>query len=111
MAVLLELPVTVVQGTYLSSFQPAADTVEVEGVVAHTPRYSTLLAGGAGLVSLTFNTQVHDVVPADSAVVYDDVPGPQRHRVPFLHFKPLLVLTHDLHSATGSLAVTVHLHS
>jgi hypothetical protein len=36
----------------------------------------------AGLVSLAFNAQVHDVVAANSAVVNLDVPGPERHRVP-----------------------------
>ncbi len=43
--------------------------MEVEGVVAHPPGHGALLAGGAGLVRLTLDAQVHDVVPADGAVV------------------------------------------
>ena len=43
-------------------------------------------------IKMTKMTTMQLPKPADSAVVYDDVPGPQRHRVPFLHFKPLLVL-------------------
>ena len=40
------------------------------------------------LISLTLDAEVHDVVPADGAVVHDDVPGPQRHGVPLLHLEP-----------------------
>ena len=68
------------------------DAVEVECVVAHPPGHGTLLASGAGLVGLTLDAEVHDVVPADGAVVHHDIPGPQRHRVPLLHLEPLLVL-------------------
>ena len=50
--------------------------------IADTPGDCTLLARGRGLVGLAVNAQVHDVVPADGTVVYDDVPSPQRDRVP-----------------------------
>ena len=43
------------------------------------------------LVGLALDAQVHDVVPADGAVVHHDVPGPQRYRVPLLHLEPLLL--------------------
>ena len=36
-------------------------------------------------------TEVHDVVPADGAVVHDDVPRPERHGVPLLDLEPLLL--------------------
>lgn len=35
-----------------------------------------------GLVGLAFNTQIHDVIPADSTVFYLNVPGPQGHGIP-----------------------------
>ena len=72
------------------------DAVEVEGVVAHPPGHGALLAGGAGLVGLALDAQVHDVVPADGAVVHHDVPGPQSDGVPLLHLKPLLVLRYNI---------------
>ena len=66
--------------------------MEVEGVVAHPPGHGAPLAGGRGLVGLALDAQVHDVVPADGAVVHHDVPGPQSNSIPLLHLKPLLVL-------------------
>ena len=38
------------------------DAVEVECVVAHSPGHGALLAGGARLVSLALDAQIHDVV-------------------------------------------------
>ena len=67
--------------------------MEVEGVVAHPPGHGALLAGGGGLVGLALDAQVHDVVPADGAVVHHDVPGPESHSVPLLHLESLLILT------------------
>ena len=90
-SVLLELPVPVVEGADLPGLQPAGDAVEVEGVVTHPPGHGTLLASGAGLVGLTLDAEVHDVVPADGAVVHHDIPGPQCHGIPFLHLKSLLL--------------------
>ena len=63
--------------------------MEVEGVVAHPLGHGALLAGLAGLVGLALDEQVHDVVPADEAVVDLDAPGPQSSCVPFLNFEPV----------------------
>ena len=79
MAILLELPLAVVQRTDLSGFEPSGDTVEVEGMVADAPGHSALLAGGARLVGLTLDAQIHYVVAANGAVVHHDIPGPERH--------------------------------
>ena len=38
------------------------------------------------------NAKVHDVIPADRAVVDDDIPGPQPHRVPLLYFEAFIRL-------------------
>ena len=95
--------------------------MEVEGVVAHPPGHGALLAGGAGLVRLTLDAQVHDVVPADGAVVHHDVPGPQGARVPLFHLEPALPPTADLRlftdfalglgrSSRRHLRVTILLH-
>ncbi len=52
----MELPLSVVKGTDLPGLEPAGDTVEVEGMVAHAPGYGALLTGGRGLVGLTLDT-------------------------------------------------------
>ena len=118
-SIFLELPVPVAQGADVPGLEPPGDAVEVEGVVAHPPGHCALLAGGAGLVGLTLDAQVHDVVPADGAVVHHDVPGPQRARVPFLHLEPALPATAGLRLRTGfvlgrpswwHLGVTILLH-
>ena len=111
--VFLEFPVPVAQGAHVPGLQPPGDAVEVEGVVTHSPGHGALLAGGAGLVCLTLDAQVHDVVPADGAVVHHDVPGPQSHRVPLLHLEPLLLADFACApggSSGGHLGVTVKLH-
>ena len=49
----MELPFPVVKGTDLTSLEPTRDTMEVEGVVTHSPRYRTLLTGSRSLICLT----------------------------------------------------------
>ena len=61
--------------------------MEVEGVIADTPSLVALL--GRGLVGLAVDTRLHDMVLADGAVVYVDVPGPEAHGIPFFHFESL----------------------
>ena len=99
--VFLEFPVPVAQGAHVPGLEPPGDAVEVEGVVTHPPGHGALLAGGAGLVCLTLDAQVHDVVPADGAVVHYYVPGPQGAGVPLLHLKPALPPPADLSLFTG----------
>merc|ERR1719356_1146155 len=110
MSVLLKLPVSVVKRANLSGLEPPGDAVEVEGVVTHPPGHGALLAGGARLIGLTLDAQVHDVVPADGAVVHHDVPGPQGHGVPLLHLEPLLLLGSHGRAGHGHLTVTVNIH-
>jgi hypothetical protein len=80
--ILLELPVSVVERADLAGLEPSGDAVEVEGVIADTPGNSAFLAGSRGLVCLTLNAEVHDVVPADGAVVDNNIPRPERDGVP-----------------------------
>merc|ERR1712188_67685 len=89
--VLLKLPLGVVQGTDLPGLEPATDAVEVEGVVAHAPGHRALHARRARLVRLALDAEVHDVVPADGAVVDDYVPRPERDGVPLFDLEPLLL--------------------
>lgn len=90
-AVLLELPVSVVERADLAGLEPTRDAVEVEGVIADAPSHSALFAGGRCLVGLAFDAEVHDVISTDGAVVDDNVPRPQRYGVPLLDLETLLL--------------------
>jgi len=90
MSIFLELPLTIVQGANLTGFQPSGDAMEMKGVVANSPSNRALLTRCGGLICLALDAEVHDVIPADGAVVNDDVPGPEGDGVPFLHLESLL---------------------
>jgi hypothetical protein len=96
-AILLKLPVAVVERTDLPRLQPTRDAVEVECVlcllarslphcvqthVADAPGNSALLARSGRLVCLALDAQVHNMVPANGAVVDDNVPRPKSYGVP-----------------------------
>ena len=51
-------------------------------MIADTPCNGALFCGGRGLVGLALNTEVHDVVATDGAVVDDNVPCPECDGVP-----------------------------
>jgi hypothetical protein len=66
----------------------AAGNVECSGAgthVADAPGDGALFARGRSLVRLALDTEVHDVVSADGAVVDDNVPGPESYGVPLRH--------------------------
>jgi len=67
--------------------------VEVEGVVADSPSDGTFLCGSSTLICLTFDAEIHDVIPTNGAVVNNDIPSPQSDGVPLLDFKSLLGIT------------------
>jgi len=95
-AILLELPVSVIKRANLSSLQPSGNAVEVEGVIANSPCDGAFFVGSSALVGLTFDTEIHDMVSADSTVVDDNVPGPQSDSIPLLHLESLLAITRAL---------------
>lgn len=72
-SVLLELPFAIVEGTDLARLEPARDTVEMESVVTCAPCYGAFPCGGC-LIGLALDTEVHDVVATDGAVVDSKVP-------------------------------------
>jgi len=74
--------------------------MEVEGMIADSPCYGALLAGGRSLVCLTFDTEVHNVVSADGTVVDDNVPSPQSDGIPLLNLKTLLAICSTLRTST-----------
>lgn len=63
--------------------------MEMKSVVAYAPRDQTLARRRQHLIGLTLDTQIHDVIPANGAIVDDYVPGPQRRGVPFFQFEPI----------------------
>jgi len=54
--ILLEFPVSIIEGANLTGLQPTRDAMEMESVITDTPSYGTLLAGSRCLVCLTFDT-------------------------------------------------------
>jgi len=78
--------------------------VEVERVITDSPGYSAFLARCRSLVCLTFDTQIHDVISADSTVVNDDIPSPQSDRVPLLDFKPFFAICSTFRASSFGLA-------
>jgi hypothetical protein len=70
--------------------------VKVERVIADSPCDSALLTSGRGLVGLALYAMIHDMVPADGAVVNYDIPRPQRHGGELFDFEPLLALAVSL---------------
>ena len=86
------LPLFAVKWTDRSCPQPPRNAMEMEGMVADAPRDGALLRGIGDLVCLAVNARLHDVVLADGAVVYGDVPGPEGDGVPSLHFKALALV-------------------
>ena len=63
--------------------------MEMEGVIAGTPGCRAVGLTFSDLRGLAINTGLHDVVLADGAVVYMDVPSPECDGVPFLDFESL----------------------
>lgn len=102
-AILLELPISVVEGANLAGLEPAGNAVEMESMVADSPCYSAFLTSGRSLVCLAFDAQVHNVVSADGTVVNDDVPSPKSYCIPLLHLKALLAISSALGSSSFSL--------
>jgi len=75
-AVFLVLPISIIQRAHLSSLKPTTDAVEVKSMITHTPGHRTLFTGLTSLICLTLYTQIHNVVPANSTVVHNDIPSP-----------------------------------
>lgn len=48
----------------------------MKSMVADTPSDCALFSGGSTLVGLALDAKVHDVIPADGTVVYNNIPGP-----------------------------------
>ena len=59
-------------------------------MITDTPCLVAFLFGVGDLIGLAIYTGFHDVIPTDSTVINMDIPGPQRHCIPFLDFESLL---------------------
>ena len=82
------VPFLVTEGTHAPGLHPALDAVEMEDVSAGSEgdRESVFVVrGGRGLV---LDGGLVEGVAADGAAVGTYVPGPHRHRIPFLDLKP-----------------------
>lgn len=73
MPILLELPLSVVQGAHLPGFEPPRDAVEMKSVVTDSPSNRALFRSSWGLVGLTLDTKIHNVVPADGTVINHNI--------------------------------------
>lgn len=93
MPILLELPLSVVQGAHLPGFEPPRDAVEMKGVVTDSPSNRALFRSSWCLVGLTLDTKIHNVVPADGTVINHNIPGAEGHCIPLFNFKALLGCT------------------
>lgn len=104
MAILLEFPLTIVQGAHLSCLEPTRNAVKVEGMIANAPGHMTLLRCGRRLVGLTLDAQVHDVITTNGTIVHHNVPGPQGNGGPLLHLEPLATM-YGLRGRGGHLSI------
>ena len=67
--ILLEFPFLIIKWTNDSGREPSRNAVEMIGVIAHSPRNFTFFSFFFGGIGLAIDTRLHDVVPANSAVV------------------------------------------
>jgi hypothetical protein len=56
-------------------------------VIAYTPSNRAFFSRRCSLICLTLDTQIHDVISTDSAIIDNDIPSPQSDSIPFLHFE------------------------
>ena len=63
--------------------------MEVESVVTNTPRSRAINLSFRHLRGLAVDTGLHDVVLADGAVVYMDVPSPESDGIPLFDLEAL----------------------
>ena len=61
--------------------------MEMEGVIAGTPGCRAVGLTFSDLRGLAINAGLHDVVLANGAVIYMDVPSPESDSVPLFDFK------------------------
>lgn len=59
-------------------------------MIAYSPSNSTFLAGSRGLVSLTFDAEIHDMISADGTVVNHNIPSPESNGIPLFDLEFLL---------------------
>ena len=63
---------------------------ELSCTILLTPSNGAFLWSHRGLISLTFDTKIHDVVTTNSAIINYNVPGPKGDSVPLFDFEPFL---------------------
>lgn len=51
--------------------------MEVKRMIASAPRYGAFVNSGGTLIRLALDTEIHNLIPADSAVVHLDIPAPK----------------------------------
>ena len=113
----MELPFLVVKWAHNSSLQPSGNAMEMECVIANSPRSCALFLGVGDGMCLTIDAGLHNMILADRTVVNVDVykmnkmirylcdfeivesvfrfsltPRPESNSIPLLHFESLLTL-------------------
>jgi hypothetical protein len=77
--------------------------------IANTPSDGALFTRSGAVVGLTVDTQVHDMVAADGAIVDDDVPCPESDGIPLWKKEVLSALSCALPISSAHVSATLYL--
>ena len=97
LTVSFELPIFIIKWTRLQFLQPSRDTVKMECMITGSPCDIALFFAASLTISLTVNTKIHKMRPANTTVVLFTFPFPHGYGIPFFNCKLFLGAAIDLH--------------
>jgi len=82
----------------------------MERVITSSPSHCTLLVSRTCLIGLTLYAKIHDMVPANGAIINDNIPGPEGYGIPLLDHETFLLWGSSslLLSFGGRIRIHVH---